>query len=132
LNPFIRFENVECQLPTKLDGDLYISPEQLAFVAYKPGNNSGWPVIFFGIIGFLVSAQKRDKWRDSLKGKSVEELVRDIPDSWMVPLTDVVSMQKKFPATVIVNTTSRVTYRLTVPRWPDFKEFAQKHRWPLS
>jgi hypothetical protein len=128
----LRIENAESVKPENCEGDLYLTSDQIVFVAYRKSPPFAVAFLFFNIFTFIAHGIRMNKWRDSLKGKTLDQLAGAVPHSWSLKRSDIVEMRKRFPATLIIHTHVGKEYRLSVPLWRDFKEFATKHSWPLT
>jgi len=128
----LRIEDAESMKPKKLQGDIYCTPGQLAFVAFKRGNLSPLFIVFFNIFWFLIRAQRMEAWRDSLRGKSIDQMVQENEDSWVLQRTEIREMKHSFPATLTVTTVAGPQYKVQVPRFTDFKEFTVRNHYPIS
>lgn len=132
MNHTLRIEDAASVKPKKLQGDLYLGPDWIAYVAYRRGEVSYLGLLFLTLIWYIVRAQKMENWRDSLKGKPVEQMVEECPGSWFLPIGDVVRIESKFLAVLLITTSGGVVYRLDVPRYREFLGHAEKHGWPVA
>lgn len=132
MTELLRIEDAESIKPEKLQGDIYCSPDQLAFVAFKRGRLSPLFFVLFNVFWFIIRAQKMEAWRDSLRGKSIDQMVQENEGSWVLQRGDIREMKRSFPATLTVTTVAGSQYKLQVPRFSDFKEFATRNHFPLS
>ncbi len=132
MNHTLRIEDAESVKPVKLQGDLYLGPDWIAYLAFRRGEVSTLALLFFTLIWFIVRAQKMENWRDTLKGKSVDQMMEECPGSWMLRVEEIVSITRKFPASLVITTTGGTIYRLNVPRYRELFRHAEKHGWPLA
>lgn len=129
---FLRIEDAECILPEKMQGDLLIYPDELVFVTYQRSPTNTLKIMFGGLFGFLWRASKMNDWRDRMRGKTIDEMIALAPGSWRLCLADVQRAEKKFPAYLVLHIVNGQVYRLSVPRWQDFKYFAEKRKMPIA
>jgi len=132
VSEMLRIDDAECAQPTRLQGDLYLVPDRFMFACYRKGAPSLLLLMFFTFVYYIVRSIRMNKWRLSLEGKPMEQIMREAPGSWSLAISDVLEMQKRFPATLIIHTRQEDEYRLSVPRWQDFQRFAVRHNWPLK
>jgi predicted RNA-binding protein (virulence factor B family) len=126
----LHIDDAEWNRPKQCQGDLFIDQQAMAFIVYTQGNTGSLAALLFGVIGFIVRSHRMNKWRDTLRGKSMDQMIEENDGSWKLSKQAIKCWKLKFPAKLLIETVNGENYRLSVPRFPDFKEYIRKNDWP--
>ncbi|MHC4637207.1 MAG: hypothetical protein ACYTBP_13120 [Planctomycetota bacterium] len=100
----LTLENIKSKKPKEMHGDLHISNEGIYFLAFRKVNNLIVALqMNFGLLGYWFtyrSEKKREnemaQWRIDHGGKFLDELVKELPDSWMILKDQIESIKPGF------------------------------------
>jgi hypothetical protein len=139
----LSFDDVKCEKPAEMHGDLHITQDGFYFLAFKKVNT--WVMALqlnLGLVGMLLahrSEKKRklemEQWRQAHGGRHIDELVEELEGSWMVLKEEIKLIKPRFASQgmVIVHTDNRkFSVETKKDQWKQIEEFARQQNWPVK
>jgi hypothetical protein len=136
------FENVQSTNPAQIYGDLHATPEGFYFLAFKPASvvtlalqaNLGLLGMWLMKRGKKKRAREMAAWRAQHQQHSLDELVQNLPGSWMIPQDQIRTLKPGLLSSgVVVTNLEKKKFSVDIKKkqWKQIQEFAQAARWQV-
>ena len=138
----LKFEDIKCSKPTDMHGDLHVTPEGFYFLAFKEINP--WSLALasnFGLLGIWLMSRTEKKrkteiqqWRLNHNHRPLDELVSELPGSWIVLIKEVQNLKPGFLCsglTIKHQNGQKFSVDTKKEQWRQIQDFAQKNNWHI-